>query len=189
MMRKYLQYITLFSVVFFRYCATGEEFVRSDVNFQKYQRIAVFPLTDYYSSPGSGIQVADIVSFEMLKRGLKIVDRANTETILREQKIGISGIVDEKTAPNVGKLLGVQAILTGSINEYTTTEVDVAFKGPPSYLTISAVGLTLKLIDTETGEVVWSATGRATQVGDRMYSICAQNAVKKMLVQLSNHLK
>jgi len=49
---------------------------------------------------------------------LKVVDRENLERILEEQRLGLSGIVDESTAVRVGNLIGAQAVLMGNVVEY-----------------------------------------------------------------------
>lgn len=56
---------------------------------------------------------------------LKVVDRANMELILEEQKLGLSGVIDEETAVNVGELIGAQAILTGTVLSYSPVEGEV----------------------------------------------------------------
>ena len=49
---------------------------------------------------------------------LKVVDRENIERILQEQRLGLSGVVDEQTAVNAGKLMGAQSVLMGTVMEY-----------------------------------------------------------------------
>ena len=49
---------------------------------------------------------------------LKIVERDNLELILEEQRMSLSGIVDEGTAVEVGNLLGAKAIITGTVLSY-----------------------------------------------------------------------
>lgn len=49
---------------------------------------------------------------------LKIVDRENIERILEEQRLGLSGVVDEQTAVRVGNLMGAQAVLMGTVIDY-----------------------------------------------------------------------
>lgn len=51
---------------------------------------------------------------------LRIVDREHMQAILQEQKLQLSGVVDEATAVNVGQLVGAQAILTGTVLNYST---------------------------------------------------------------------
>ncbi len=50
---------------------------------------------------------------------LKIVDREHMQAILQEQKLQLSGVVDEQTAVSVGQLVGAQAILTGTVLNYS----------------------------------------------------------------------
>jgi len=49
---------------------------------------------------------------------LKIVERDNMEMILDEQRLSLSGIVDESTASRVGNLLGAKALLTATVLNY-----------------------------------------------------------------------
>lgn len=49
---------------------------------------------------------------------LKIVERANLELILKEQRMSLSGVVNQGTAIEVGNLLGAKAIITGNILSY-----------------------------------------------------------------------
>lgn len=49
---------------------------------------------------------------------LKVVDRENIERILEEQRLGLSGVVDEQTAVRVGNLIGAQAVLMGTVVDY-----------------------------------------------------------------------
>lgn len=49
---------------------------------------------------------------------LKIVDRQNMELILEEQKLGLSGVINQETAANVGEILGAQAVMTGTVISY-----------------------------------------------------------------------
>lgn len=50
---------------------------------------------------------------------LRVVDREHTEAILQEQKLQLSGIVDQNTAVVVGELVGAQALLTGTVLNYS----------------------------------------------------------------------
>lgn len=49
---------------------------------------------------------------------LKVVDRENLERILAEQRLSLSGVVDEQTAVRVGNLMGAQAVLMGTVVDY-----------------------------------------------------------------------
>ena len=50
---------------------------------------------------------------------IKIIERDNMEMILSEQRLSLSGIVNEQTAAQVGNLLGAKAIITGTLLSYS----------------------------------------------------------------------
>jgi tetratricopeptide (TPR) repeat protein len=49
---------------------------------------------------------------------LEVVDRDNMEAILNEQKLAMSGLIDEKSAAKMGELLGVKAVIIGKVVEF-----------------------------------------------------------------------
>jgi hypothetical protein len=52
---------------------------------------------------------------------IEILDRANVDRILKEQKFSNSGLVDEKTAVELGKLLGSPALVIVQVNRFSFT--------------------------------------------------------------------
>ena len=75
---------------------------------------------------------------------VRVVDRKNIEDILSEYKFQSSGLVDENTAIEIGKLSGADIIVMGSINRV----------GGIFYLNI-------KLIDVKTAEIIGSNIAQA----------------------------
>ena len=58
--------------------------------------------------------LADMLITEMSKiEALKVIERAQLQQLLDEMKLGMTGNIDEKTAQQVGKLLGAQTLLLG----------------------------------------------------------------------------
>ena len=49
---------------------------------------------------------------------IQVVDRDNIQRILDEQRLGMSGVVDESTAVSAGKLMGAQAVVMGTVITY-----------------------------------------------------------------------
>jgi tetratricopeptide (TPR) repeat protein len=49
-------------------------------------------------------------------KDLVVVEREQIQALLEEMKMGLTGIVDEKTAPRVGKLLGAEHMVTGTLS-------------------------------------------------------------------------
>lgn len=82
--------------------------------------VAVLPFTGASrTSVAAKVQAHAITALtETRDPFLKVVDRENLERILEEQRLGLSGIVDESTAVRVGNLIGAQAVLMGNVVEY-----------------------------------------------------------------------
>ena len=179
--------ITVGLLIFLQGCASSEEFIRPGTSLSDFHRIAILPLIDYPLAKGSGIIVADYISMNLMISSLSIVDRSQTTSILSEQKLGLAGIIDENTAPEVGKILGVQALLTGSISEWKceTTNIQMVKGHPPSYITVCVTGLTLKLIDSESGQILWAGSARGSQIGDQSES--AKKAVNNLMKRFLRH--
>lgn len=60
--------------------------------------------------------LAAMVITDMAKiRSIKVVERARLQALLQEMKLGQTGIVDAKTAPRVGRLLGVETLVVGGL--------------------------------------------------------------------------
>lgn len=52
---------------------------------------------------------------------LKVVNREDMDAILEEQRLGMTGVIDEETASEVGELIGAKAILRGTLLSHSTT--------------------------------------------------------------------
>ncbi len=49
-------------------------------------------------------------------KSLKVIERLRLQALLEEMKLGQTGIVDERTAPRVGRLLGTENLSVGSLS-------------------------------------------------------------------------
>ena len=78
----------------------------------------------YYQdlSPDKSLQafqkgLAAMIISDLAKiKSIKVVERVRLQALLEEMKLGQTGIVDPKTAPRVGKLLGAENIIVGSLS-------------------------------------------------------------------------
>ncbi|MFN3875094.1 MAG: CsgG/HfaB family protein [Flavobacteriales bacterium] len=83
--------------------------------------IAVLPFTNSANRPdiAARLQGQAITALtEARDPFLKVVDRENLDRIMQEQRLSLSGVVDEQTAARVGNLIGAQALLIGDITDY-----------------------------------------------------------------------
>ena len=84
--------------------------------------------------------LADMLISDLSKvKMLNVIERARLEELLKEQKLNNSKEFDPATASKVGKLLGVQYILTGSFFDM-----------------LGSMRIDARIIDVETGKIIKS---------------------------------
>src|SRR4029079_8127338 len=72
---------------------------------------------------GGAAAAQDVFVTELVKSGkFRVVEREQLEALMQEKGLTLSGDVDPKTAIKVGKLLGVNYLLTGAVTEYGVTD-------------------------------------------------------------------
>ncbi|MCK5076690.1 MAG: hypothetical protein KAR38_09950 [Calditrichia bacterium] len=131
------------------------------------KRIAVFDFDDksghrlrwYRSDQPVGHGMADMLVTALVKSGeFIVIERQAIQKIMQEQKLGMSGMVTPQSAAQVGKLLGVELAVMGSVTEfgYSKSEKKGGFRGIGGGLSTSksTVGIDVRLINTTTGEII-----------------------------------
>lgn len=116
-------------------------------SMQKPMQVAVMPFA-YDPSTKIAEQVTEIFISEM--SGVyfySLVERQRIEEILKEHALAMSGIIDEKTAVKIGKMLGARSVLLGRITEY---------RDDPGWTGRAFFGFSVRLVEVETGIVLWS---------------------------------
>jgi curli biogenesis system outer membrane secretion channel CsgG len=105
-----------------------------------------------------GAQAAqDVFVTELFKSGkFRVVDREQLEAIMQEKGLTLSGDIDPKTAMKIGKLLGVNYLLTGAVTEYGNTDVGGGGGGVFAGKRKFVAALNARLINVSTGEIVWA---------------------------------
>ena len=113
-----------------------------------------------------GKGMADQVVDALVNDGsFRVIERKKLDTVLAEQDFSASDRADPSAAKlsKIGKVLGVRYILAGSITKFSTESrggaVRVKGIGLGGKKAKSEVNLTVRLIDTTTGEILISAKG------------------------------
>ncbi|MFH2201615.1 MAG: FlgO family outer membrane protein [Elusimicrobiota bacterium] len=111
-----------------------------------YQRLAVMPLQPI---TGGGAQSGEILAARLtsrlsMSRDIKIVERALLDQVLQEQGLSYKGVVRAEQAKELGQVLGVDAIVTGTYLKLRRGKLEVH----------------ARLIDTETARVLGAATAK-----------------------------
>ncbi len=85
-------------------------------------RVGVFPFKNTTYSRGVEAAVQATMLAQLMAPNdpfLKFIDREYLRELLTEQKLGLSGIVDEATAAEAGRIIGLGSVVFGKIYEVT----------------------------------------------------------------------
>ena len=110
----------------------------SSFNQSNVQKIAIIEFADL---EGNVTQLGRFIAEELITRiftsgKFNVVERNLLQKVLEEQQLGMTGYIDQETAISLGQILGVDAIITGSITNLGKN-----------------VKINARLISTETGSV------------------------------------
>jgi TolB-like protein len=75
-------------------------------------------------------------------KGFMVVDRTHLKSIIEEHKLSSTGLIDPQTARKLGKIAGVEALITGTITPFG-----------------DSIRLAVKVLDTETAKMISASSG------------------------------
>ena len=115
--------------------------------------------------PGQGWRVgqgaSDMLITALVKtKKYRVYERDRLNSIMKEQKLQMSGAVDMSTAVQIGKLVGAKYIITGAVTEYGVAKSGAhgggLFNlGKQSY----RATVDVRAVNVQTGEIVFADTG------------------------------
>jgi len=106
---------------------------------------------------GGAAAAQDVFVTELVKSGkFRVVDREQLDAMMQEKHLTQSGDIDPKTAMKLGKILGLNYLLTGAVTEYGNTDVSGGGGGVSAGKRKFVAALNARLINASTGEVVWA---------------------------------
>jgi hypothetical protein len=89
--------------------------------------IAVFDFSSPNNAPDAGKIVANkLITFlyEKASGDLRIIERENLQSILKELQLGQTGLIDMETAQQVGKMRGIDIFILGDVLHFTSSTKD-----------------------------------------------------------------
>lgn len=111
-----------------------------------------------------GKAAADELATQLVQTGkFTVIERAQLDALLAEQNLGASGRVTEASAAKIGKLLGVQLMLTGSITAFSVKRTSVGIRGIGGTYSNAESKVDARLVNTETGEIMVVAVGQGNK--------------------------
>ena len=139
--------------------------IKKGYDFTKINRIGVLEFTSYREEIYAGNAVTDEFIRQLIFRDIDVIERERLESLLREQQLAGSKYLDPETVKQVGKLLGVDALITGTVTKYIIEDKDtIYFKDEDGniktqvFLKGAEVGVSARMIDVETGLIVWASS-------------------------------
>lgn len=128
-------------------------------------RIAVLSFennsTFTYWGDNLGGAAADELTTQLVKSGaFTVVERSQVNAILEEQHFGLSGAVNPATAAEIGKILGVQAVLIGSITQFSVDRKSGGLGSLRVEYTEAESKMDVRLVSTNTAEILAVAEGQ-----------------------------
>ncbi len=117
---------------------------------------------------------ADAMTTKLVQTGrFRVIERQQLDKILHEQDLADTGRIDPSTAARIGKVLGVQAVIIGSVTEFGISKTGGRIPqigrwkwghGIGGKIITGKTTVTARLVDTTTGEILgaYEAHGKYT---------------------------
>lgn len=110
---------------------------------------------------GIGEAAADILGTILQKTDkFIIIPQQDMASILDQQALGASGAIDPATAAKMGKILGLNAIVTGAITAYSEAEEGENYLVYKEKKQIARVTVDYRIVDTTTGVQLLADSGQ-----------------------------
>ncbi|MBC7327030.1 hypothetical protein H5T87_02810 [bacterium] len=138
------------------------------------KRIAVVPFdSQMVGTVNLGKIVGEMFTTALVRMGaFDVIERSKIEAVMEELKLQHGGMVDPSSAVAMGKLLGVDYILTGTITEFGIREEKKGgilgflrnlFGGGARKVSIARIKFDYRIIDVSTGRIFFADTGEGEE--------------------------
>ena len=141
----------LYSILFtffspFNAIATTEDALNNSNKSFVLKNVAMLPFENLSENPVAKKVIAELVKKELMSKGwVSIVKDNAIEEFLAKRRIRYTGGITRLTAREMGKVLGVDAILVGSINQFSDANARIS------------VAVTARLVGVD-GNIIWADT-------------------------------
>ncbi|HEY9799482.1 MAG TPA: CsgG/HfaB family protein [Leptolyngbyaceae cyanobacterium] len=159
--------------------------------------------------PGGSKGVSEVLVNKLVKSGnFVVVERSQIDAILREQNLGDSGRVDASTAAQIGRILGVEAVIIGSVTQFDIQQRQSGGGflgiGASTRDTDAYVKLNIRVVNTTTAEILLVAEGNgnnsqsdsqvsvfgigggaATSNEGRLLTLATEKAIDQVITELN----
>jgi len=118
--------------------------------------------SDWWAYQGSA-RVRDLLSEALATNaGLEVMGRESIDSKLQKERVvGVVGELSRASAVKTGRILGVRYLVTGVLGSYGTRGRSMlGLRTGRGFV----AELSVRLIDSETGQIIWRDTGRSEAV-------------------------
>ena len=116
------------------------------------KRVAVLEFSGNSKLDGKvDLKLSDMLITSLVKSGkFDVIERTQIEKVLDEQKLGMSGIIDQSTAAEVGRILGAEYVVFGVVTSATQQNIDkFAYT-----LVVIETSIDVRVVDAVTGKII-----------------------------------
>jgi len=116
--------------------------------------------------PGGASGVSNILLTKLVNQtDYRVIERSQIETIMKEQNLGQSGRINSRTAAEIGEILGVEAVVFGSVNQFDLQEQESGgfvgnLVGAEVEETDAIVSMSYRVVQTDTAEIIAAGRGQ-----------------------------
>ncbi len=114
-----------------------------------------------YGQGRLGQAASDILITELVKsEKFIVVERAKLDKIMQEQKMQTEGAIDPQTAVKIGQIMGLEAIVVGSVSQFGVKKEGSDYLLAQSKQYVADVTVDLRVIDVQSGQVILADSGK-----------------------------
>ena len=149
-MTRHGSFIGLMLLIFLLSCSYQQNFVKHKEIQSRARLVAVLPLINLTSYPNAGRIVGDILSTALYaKTDFVIMERTQMLENLKGKEDDLDLILDKSVALKVGKQLGVDTVIFGSVSEYRYKR---GLDENP------VVGINIRMLDIKSNKILWAGS-------------------------------
>jgi len=114
--------------------------IATDIAAGSKRSVAVVDFTDLQGTVtelGRFVAEEMALGLVMARKNLSVIDRTHLRTLMEENKLGTTGLIDPATARKLGKIIGVEVLVTGTITPFP-----------------DSVRVVIKVLDTDTATIL-----------------------------------
>ena len=150
---KYLKpFCAALLIIFMAGCGVKPTvFLHPQYNFRFVERVAVVPFENLSADQGAGARITQVFITELFASEVfDIVEPGETNRVLEPYSIVRTSALTKEQIRSIGKELNVQGLILGTVTESSSLRT-----GGSTFNTVTMVA---RMVETETGSTVWSAT-------------------------------